>query len=279
VGQLVGVHGIGKQYLGRHQLLDSWSPALADGLERASGRRARRPDLDLAFYGDVFLAKVESTKPTKGAVEDAPDLADLDGEELIELTEAVHEVVAPEDLAAAELQAAKAHTRLPKPVQTLLGAVERRFGPASGVLYLGELRQVLRYLRDPQLKTEVDDLVATATAGSSILIGHSLGSIVAYEYLRQHPDHSIQLLVTLGSPLGLRMVRKRLTIGALDIPQWTNVRDPRDPVACAGDLRRWCPQVDDQPVDNGSDAHTAERYLSRRATGEAVLKVLPELAS
>jgi hypothetical protein len=35
MGRLVGVHGIGKQQLGRHQLLASWAPALADGVERA----------------------------------------------------------------------------------------------------------------------------------------------------------------------------------------------------------------------------------------------------
>ena len=44
----------------------------------------------------------------------------------------------------------------------LIGAVEQRYPPASGVLCLGTLRQVRRYLRDPQLKEEVDKITAGA---------------------------------------------------------------------------------------------------------------------
>jgi hypothetical protein len=32
-------------------------------------------------------------------------------------------------------------------------------------------------------------------------------------------------------------------------------------------------------VDNGSDTHAVERYLSRRATGQVVLRTLPHLAA
>ena len=52
---IVGVHGIMNQQLGRHQLLVDWGPALADGLERAAGHQVPIPDLDIVFYGDLFL--------------------------------------------------------------------------------------------------------------------------------------------------------------------------------------------------------------------------------
>lgn len=115
-----------------------------------------------------------------------------------------------------------------------------------------------------------------------VLIGHSLGSVVAYEYLRRHQDHRIELFLTLGSPLGLRMVRSRLPEPRpLAVPTWVNVRDPHDPVACAGALHRWWPQLlgRDLPVRNGGDTHAVERYLSRRTTGEVLLEALTEPAS
>jgi len=110
---------------------------------------------------------------------------------------------------------------------------------------------VRRYLRDPELTAAADAAVAQAARGDCrVLIGHSLGSMVALEYVRQHPEHRFALLLTLGSPLGLRMVQSRLaepfhgTEGQRGIPDsvgvWVNVRDPRDPVACAGDPGRRC---------------------------------------
>ena len=53
MAKLIGVHGIGQQHRGHVQILDDWLPALTDGLERVAGR-CRRPDLDVAYYGDLF---------------------------------------------------------------------------------------------------------------------------------------------------------------------------------------------------------------------------------
>src|SRR5207249_10502663 len=44
-----------------------------------------------------------------------------------------------------------------------------------------------------------------------VVIGHSLGSIVAYEALCKHPEWQIDTFVTLGSPLGIQ----RLVFDAL----------------------------------------------------------------
>jgi hypothetical protein len=167
------------------------------------------------------------------------DLDGMDEGELAELSAAVVDAVTAEDLVAAEAEVTKGYTRVPRAVQVLLRAVDRRFGAAAGILYIGVLRQVRRYLVDPVVKATIDARVADRVGdGCRVLIGHSLGSVVAYEYLRQHPGHRVELLLTLGSPLGLRMVRSRLSVGALDVAAWVNVRDLRDPVACAGALCR-----------------------------------------
>jgi hypothetical protein len=279
VGQLIGVHGIGHEYLGRSQILKLWAPALSDGLEAATGRRQTNlPDLDLAFYGGLFRPEPEDEAKGWDDGEAETQLADIDAEELAELTETVEEIVKSADLTSAEAEAmAGKGAWLPVPVQRLVGAVERCFPPASGILVLGALRQVRRYLRDPQLKADVDQITATAATDAAVVIGHSLGSVVAYEFLRQHPGHSVKLLLTLGSPLGLKMVRDRLPASGLGGARWVNVRDRHDPVTAAGALDQWYPGVSDREAANGFDAHAAERYLSSKASGKALIEVLPEL--
>lgn len=287
---IVGVHGIGQQQFGRAQLVRDWTPAVSDGVEVATGKAPSGLVVDIAFYGNLFLRKVTRTgKGTPGA--SAADLlADLDAAELSDLDEGAAEIVtAGEVEAATGLPPVKGVPHVPPWFQARLRAIDAKFGAGAGMLYMGELRQVRRYLCDPELKTKVDKIVTAKMAddgagGVRILLGHSLGSVVAWEFVRQHPGRQLDLLVTLGSPLGLRMVRSRLPEQGRtgEVPQqvgrWVNVRDLGDPVACAGDLATWWPRAEDRYVDNGrDDAHNACRYLSKAETGSAIAGAYPGL--
>jgi len=286
MSQLVGVHGIGKQYRWRKQIVDEWTSALTGGIEWAAGHPlAKPPDLDVAFYGHLFRSGAESTlaagtaRKSKADNQEGADLAALDDEEFSDLAAAVQEIVSPDDLAGAEaaIGANKGLMWLPIPVQRLVGAIERRFPRSSGIVVLSALRQVRLYLRDTQLKTEIDQIAATAANGCDVIIGHSLGSVVAYEYLRQNPGQRVDLLLTVGSPLGFRTVRDWLPRIQPSVAKWVNVRDPHDPVTAGGALGRWFRGVLDGQTENGLDAHAAERYLSSRAVGDALIDVLPGL--
>jgi hypothetical protein len=286
VSVIVGVHGIAQQHLGRKQLMRDWGPALEDGIEVAVRAEPVGVSFDLAFYGDRFL------RPGHHSQKDLDEKSALDDLSAAEIDDALadaREAVNEEEIAAAAaLPPSKAYTRMPRPLQAVLRALDAKFGAAAGMLYLGTLRQVRRYLRDGELKAATDQIVAAkASTDCRILIGHSLGSVVALEFVRQHPEHRLDLLLTLGSPLGLRMVQSHLPrpyFGA-DAPggipeslaAWVNVRDVRDPVACAGDLNTWWPGVEDQHVDNEGDAHNVARYLSKGQTGTAVVRAAPHL--
>jgi len=286
---LVGVHGIGQQQRGRHQLLPTWSRAIADGLERAYGAPVEVPALDIVFYGDlVWPQRADGYKSPRL---DLGVLEDLDERELDDLELSARELVTGQELAAAHaLPTTKGYSRAPRPVNWLMSALEHRFGAAAVVLFVSEFRQVRRYLCDPLTKRGVDQRVRKQVAMECrVLIGHSLGSVVAFEYVRQNPGHQLDLLLTVGSPLGLRMVRERMADpdhgreGVWGMPasvsRWVNVRDVHDPVACAGDLTKWWPGVVDRHVTNQADAHNVERYLSKRETGQAILAAVPGLIS
>ena len=281
---VVGVHGIMNQQLGRHRLIADWGPALADGLERVAGHQVPIPDLNIVFYGDLFLpdgARASHKGP-------AGELAELTEEDADALSPFVEEAIGAfgfGQLPDEELPA-KGRTSIPLPLQRILRALDHRFGSRkASLLFLGELKQVRRYLLDPAVKAEADDRAEKVIAqGAKVVIGHSLGSVVAFEFVRQHPDYPVDLLLTLGSPLGLRTVRALMpdpAYGAermpLNIARWVSLRDPRDPVACAGPLSRFWPGISDDTVDNQGDAHSVCRYLSKRKAGLAVLRTLPGL--
>ena len=279
---IVGVHGIAKQQLGRHQLREPWRRALADGLERAAGRPLGLPPLDIAYYGDLCLPSSNGQMKTF----DQADwiLSDVTSDELDMLTASLAEMAIPMP-PSDDPERLKGYTRSPLPLQVALRAMDRRFGGTAGSLCLGELRQVRRYLREPEIGASARHRVGEMVDGRCrVLIGHSLGSVVALDYLLHHPGSGVEVLITLGSPLGLSFIRHGLgqadaaAPAPLDGVTWINVRDPRDPVACTSLLAHW-PGIAELAVDNQTDAHAVERYLGKRETGEAVLTALPQLAT
>jgi hypothetical protein len=282
---VVGVHGIGQQQSGRHQLQPSWQQALTDGIERATGTIVPAPvPLDIAFYGDLFLPARQANGRSKGTPAKSAGEDQLSDDELAEFKSMVAEIVDPGLLDPSRLATAKSYTAAPGPLRVLLRAVDHVFGIGAGSLLHGVFRQVGRYLRDPELKHLVDARVAAAvTPETRIIIGHSLGSVVAFEYARRQTREPVSL-ITLGSPLGFRLVRESLSSAAFmsrgearAAPfSWTNIRDPRDAVACAGDLGSWWGWLNEALVHNGPDAHAATRYLGKAATGSAIIAMLGE---
>jgi hypothetical protein len=273
--RVVGVHGVAKQQLGRHQFRDPWRRALADGIERATGRPSVLPSLDLAYYGDLFLPAGDGSNAAGGLP--AALLEDLSVDETTELDSALAE---PGAGRSATDPVEKGHLRAPAALQAGIRSLDRRFGTLVGVLCLGELRQISRYLHEPALRDQVHARIgAVLTADCRVLIGHSLGSVATLAHLLRHPERRLDLLLTFGSPLGLRFIREGLA-GALEQParppgvaRWVNVRDPHEPVASV----RWA-GVEEVAVNNQSASHAVERYLGKQPTGAAVVAALPELA-
>ena len=126
---------------------------------------------------------------------------------------------------------------------------------------------------------------AGVDARTCVFIGHSLGSVVAYEYLCHYPKPESAVLITLGSPLGIRTVifdvltPPPTAAGAGAWPgtsSWTNIADRDDIVALRKDLAplfpppAGVPAIVDRLVDNGGKPHSAERYLTTREAGAAI---------
>ncbi|MFF4589382.1 hypothetical protein [Streptomyces sp. NPDC001388] len=279
MARVVCVHGIGQQHTGERELHRSWHPALADGLIRAGAAATLgADDVRCVFYGDLFRPPGRTLALGDPPLE-ASDVAEgLETELLLQWwAEAARTdtTVLPPD--------ARTLARTPQAVQRALNALSRsRFfaGVALRSMVL-DLKQVRGYLCDPALRDAVQQRVADAvTERTRVVVGHSLGSVVAYEALCAHPGWPVRSLLTVGSPLGIRnLVFDRLRAGAAGSPgdwpgaveHWTNLADEGDVVALVKDLRPlFGERVVCQVVHNGARAHDATRYLNTAEAGRAV---------
>lgn len=276
MAKIVGVHGVGHQFAGENTLLAQWLPALKDGLARAGHQLASDADFVCAFYGDLF-------RPVgKGAMDPPYDVDDVDDDfqrELLELwwTEAarVDPTVRGPD--------AGTKVSVPSIVQRALDALSQSkfFAGLAERALIYDLKQVRRYLREVEIRRGARARIERAVKPDTcVIIGHSLGSVVAYESLCAHPEWSVSVFVTIGSPLGIRNLifeglepapQGGMGVWPRGLRQWINIADGGDVVALIKELRpRFGAGVTDHQVHNGANAHDAARYLTTREFGDAV---------
>lgn len=110
-------------------------------------------------------------------------------------------------------------------------AVSRRVEPL--------VLQILSYVHQKD-RAILDDFAADfkrATDGADkvIIVAHSLGTVIAFDYLLKHTDTKVDTLVTMGSPLPLFAAAmghsEGLTILPNNIVRWVNIYSKRDPIA------------------------------------------------
>ncbi len=147
---------------------------------------------------------------------------------------------------------------------------DKEYERADGARY-----KVRNELRDRLLK---DLHAAKATAEKIVIVSHSMGTMIAYDVLRNVADcPQVETLITLGSPLGITEVQDELRafdVDEVDFPatklgRWINVYDPRDPI-CGLDPRfanDFKPvngkKVEDIEESNWGDwRHTITHYLA-----------------
>jgi hypothetical protein len=148
--------------------------------------------------------------------------------------------------------------------------------------------EVASYLTDEGRREKCRRAVAETIRrnGAKVVIAHSLGSVVAYEALWADPDLRVDLLVTLGSPLGMRnVVFERLLPAPVNgrgerppgVGRWVNVADKDDIAAIPPALAGSFTGVDAEELVNLDwiDFHTAEKYLGCPALGPHLRPFVP----
>ncbi|MGW3355360.1 hypothetical protein ACWDFL_08050 [Streptomyces bungoensis] len=285
--EIVGVHGIGQSRTSGQQLTRDWGKALERGIKEVTDQLEHPPTLRMPHWTSLLARGTDRLGP-----QDDPYSASMTPAEEQFIAEALGDVVGPQDLAYAEEQplAVLGPPKLwPPRITRLMMAYDHRFPGGGGRFFVQRMREVRSYLTEPDLAVKVRGLVRDhITPTTSMVIGHSLGSVIAYDLFRNEddvaaqtpgdvPGPAIHTLITCGSPLGIPSVRRLMNIedgSHLLLPEhvrWINVYDPDDVVTGGAGLRRVAPGLVDAAVRNGAgDPHSAVRYLRSEPVARAV---------
>lgn len=289
--KLVLVHGINQQAKSSAFIQAQWLTALRKSTAMDAGWPAASvTSIATPFYGDRLFALAETRQNlaavAQGADEAPDDFAEFAATALREMAMkagAREEDIDADAEAAAVAQGAGVHKRWLKAAARGIEAIS----PFKGEIALRVLGQAFAYLKRPHITEEVDDLVRPAldTEEPMLVVAHSLGTIVTYKLLREFAQagnpKQIPLYVTLGSPLGIDVVRRAFPLPRTrpkDVTRWLNGADPEDFVALRPvlDKSTFGTGIDNiADIENGyDDPHAIEGYLSDKRIAAAIAGAL-----
>ncbi|WP_428422498.1 hypothetical protein [Methylibium sp.] len=242
--QLVFVHGRAQEHLDSIGLKKQWIDAWTQGLARSGLALPIAEDqIRFPYYGDT-LDQMANGLSAQEAARIVVRGEQLDREEEAFMREYLKEVQEQAGLSDAEVGALVDPAVRERGVlnwgwvQGILGALDSRVPGASGASVALFTNDVYRYLSKPAIRSVMDSGVRSAfTPGvETVVVGHSLGTVVAYNVLKQdgaERELKVPLFVTLGSPLAVKVVKKAIRPIAHPkcAARWFNAMDDRDVVA------------------------------------------------
>lgn len=274
---LVFVHGRSQQGRDPEKVKAEWLSTLALGLGIERAKRLQDVDIRFPFYGDLleeFAAEMDKGLP--------PDIL-MRGEELTQdekFAEFEREValrlkeqlgLTDEQVDAEIIEIARKRGPLNwEWVQAIMRAADKIPG-ISATSIERQTRDVYMYLTRSKIRQTINDVVASQIPSSStVVVGHSLGSVVAYDVLRTvKSPKKIPLYVTVGSPLGVGPISRVLLphVFPPNVGHWFNASDDRDVVALNPLTKAYfdiTPEIENyHGVKNGTNnAHGIVGYLN-----------------
>jgi hypothetical protein len=307
MAEIVLVHGIDQQQKSAEVLERAWLPALASGVRAAGFHNvADRIWLEsgkpgsiqarMAFYGRLFLTEgAQGAELGKFLPEESELAQSLAIEWLRRVTEratrqktrqkgrrelnyVMYMIGVEQGTSSYVRSAAKSLAKISWFAPFGMGFAER--------FVYRSLAQVTRYFTQQRVREAALKTVLELTGPETkVLIGHSLGSVVAYEAAHYIP-WSLPLLVTLGSPLGLHtIIYDRLQPQPPSFPvnvnRWLNVADRDDFIAAEPNLEglftmgkpAWATFEGGFTQEGGAEPHSSSFYLARQEVGGPVGKL------
>ena len=290
--RLVLIHGINNEDNTPEEILDTWIDSIRAAAGKDSAWATRVSKASVAPYYGKSLAEMTKTKKPKadpqGASYEPEDFEQAADDAIAAIAAGVspQEIVAAwEDPTGAIEQGAGIHKKWLKAAARVI----EHMSPRHGRLALRVLKQAHVYLTRPHVAAAVDDLVRPGLDADDqmVIVSHSLGTIVSYkllrEFARKRAPRKSPLYVTLGSPLGIDVVRRTFTTPRnrpADVSRWVNGADPEDFVALHKELttENFGPGVNlnISDIKNGyADKHSITDYLSDKRVADEIAVHFP----
>ncbi|MDP6636004.1 MAG: alpha/beta hydrolase [Phycisphaerae bacterium] len=283
--KLIFVHGRSQGGKDADVLKQTWVDAFDEGLKNAGLSRPPGLEIALPFYGDALDALVKEL--------DAPLVEDVvekgaagDDAEVVFREEFLQELADGNGITQEQIKEFYDEDVREKGVlnwkwvHAILKALDRH-KELSDFALDSFTRDVYVYLTNAGVRRRIDAMVAKElTDEPCVVVGHSLGSIVAYNVLHNH-EHRVPGYITVGSPLAIKAVKTRLR--TIQIPKstlsWSNARDAQDVVALfpldADNFATDRPISNYNDVDNDTDdQHGIVGYLPDKWVARSIHEAL-----
>ncbi|MGC4040072.1 MAG: hypothetical protein QM710_04595 [Flavobacterium sp.] len=286
--KLFFIHGRSQEGKNPETLRLLWINTLKKGLEESSLSLPVEEDIIfLPFYGDLLDELVTDYNlpleniNQKGGISDSREIQFLNDllSEVSDNAGVTNEDI-KQEIDAVETEKSALNWKW---VRAILKAIDKKEKWSEATLKKFTL-DVFLYLTNPNIRQEIDTIVKKdMDTEPCIVVGHSLGSIIAYNILKNNPNLEVVKFFTLGSPLGLSSVKKYLS--PIKMPEcvvsgdWYNAFDKRDFVALRP-LDKNNFNIDPEITNYGSinnhtpNRHGIEGYLNDKTVAEMIYKAL-----
>ena len=270
--ELVLVHGRSQEHKDSIALKREWLDALREGLGRSGLQLPIAEDrVRFPYYGDTLFGLVANLPAdqvaeviVRGNQQD-PQLRAFIADVLDEVATAkgiTDEQIEGQALGALRVRGGPEVLERGVQnwgwVQGILSALDTYVPGASGASIAIATTDVYRYLTNATIRDKLEAGVRQAMTPNveSIVVSHSLGTVVAYNLLRRDSaarGWRVPLLITLGSPLAVKKIRTSLAPNKHPecVQRWFNAMDPDDVVSLYPLDRRHFPL--DPEIENKTD--------------------------
>jgi hypothetical protein len=242
--QMVFVHGRAQEHKDALALKKEWIEAFRRGLAKSGLQLPISEDaIRFPYYGQTLFDLV-SGAPRDQVAEIIVRGENADADERAFIRAVIEEVKKKANITDSQLAEVAGQDVVARGplnwewLQAALIAIDRYVPFASGASIAIATSDVYQYLYNTGVRDEIEVGVMQAMQPDvpTVVVGHSLGTVVSYSLLRREGKARrwvVPLYVTLGSPLGVTAIKKGLAPNKHPecAGSWFNAMDQRDVVA------------------------------------------------
>jgi hypothetical protein len=287
------IHGRAQEQFSQDELLQTWSESLMKSFENADITYPLTLSLTLPYYGselimqkDLYEKDIKAGKFQMRSPKQVDNLAEFNSEFLEEMRKNAGISKKQVMLEEGEETASDQYRGILNWGSTLavvsLLDKTRFIGNWS---IMKATADVATYLIVPNAAKKLNSLFLSAIGDDpTIIIAHSLGTIIAYNVLLalKADKSNIKGLITLGSPLGVQAVKRQL-YPAPSYPislkgAWVNIYDDNDIVSLHPLIDKYfrvSPSIVNYKIENtSSDRHHIAPYLSSPLVALRIMEMM-----
>ncbi len=238
--KLIFIHGRAQQEYEELKLKQEWIDAWTKGLGIAKLTMSENLKIEFPYYGKLLINLMYEVEAPKIKVEarrsDDPVPESVKNEFYEDFLKEIAEkspLTKEERIEFNEIQNARRGKEDWPALHKLLKFLDKS-SVASNLAIGAFTKDVFMYLIMNKIQKGINDHVLKSfDQEPCVVVGHSLGSVVAYLILKNNPSLNVKKFITLGSPLGISGIRKNVGVEMPKCVQngWFNAFDSRDIVA------------------------------------------------